>query len=426
LRPIRERDESRSVPGCTMISPLDGVRIAVGALRVNVMRSLLTMLGIIIGVGAVIVMVAVGAGAREMIGAQIRSIGSNLILVLPGASTQTGARLGAATVHTLRASDAEAIGKELLAVKVAAPVWGQATQVVYGNRNWQTRVTGTTKDYFDVREWMMQSGRFFSPEEEQRAAKVCIIGQTVLENIMPDTYALGKLLRIKSVPFTVIGVLERKGQSPRGDDQDDVIFVPLKTAQNRLFGSPFPDEIGAILVQAKEIPLIPLAERQIDELLTRRHKISRFQEKDFTIRNLTEVLETAQKTLNIMTSLLGAIAAISLLVGGIGIMNIMLVSVTERTREIGIRMAVGAKSWDILMQFLIEAVVLSMMGGFMGILLGMAGSYVFARASGWPALINPLAVAVAILFSAAVGVFFGFYPAFKASKLHPIEALRYE
>ena len=243
---------------------------------------------------------------------------------------------------------------------------------------------------------------------------------------MSDTYTLGKLLRIKSVPFTVIGVLERKGQSPRGDDQDDAIFVPLKTAQNRLFGSPFPDEIGAILVQAKEIPLIPMAERQIDELLTRRHKIGRFQEKDFTIRNLTEILETAQKTLNIMTSLLGAIAAISLLVGGIGIMNIMLVSVTERTREIGIRMAVGAKSWDILMQFLIEAVVLSMMGGFMGILLGMAGSYVFARASGWPALINPLAVAVAILFSAAVGVFFGFYPAFKASKLHPIEALRYE
>ena len=329
-------------------------------------------------------------------------------------------------MHTLRASDAEAIGKELLAVKVAAPVWGQATQVVYGNRNWQTRVTGTTKDYFGVREWTMQSGRLFSPEEEQRAAKVCIVGQTVLENIMSDTYALGKLLRIKSVPFTVIGVLERKGQSPRGDDQDDAIFVPLKTAQNRLFGSPFPDEIGAILVQAKEIPLIPMAERQIDELLTRRHKIGRFQEKDFTIRNLTEILETAQKTLNIMTSLLGAIAAISLLVGGIGIMNIMLVSVTERTREIGIRMAVGAKSWDILMQFLIEAVVLSMMGGFMGILLGMAGSYVFARASGWPALINPLAVAVAILFSAAVGVFFGFYPAFKASKLHPIEALRYE
>ena len=409
-----------------MISPMDGVRIAVGALRVNVMRSLLTMLGIIIGVGAVIIMVAVGAGAREMIGAQIRSIGSNLILVLPGASTQTGVRLGAATVHTLRATDAEAMEKELSAVKLAAPIWSQAAQVVCGNRNWQTRVTGTTNDYFQVREWTLQSGRLFSPDEESRAAKVCIIGRTALENLMPDTFALGKLVRIKSVPFRIIGVLERKGQSPRGDDQDDVVYVPLKTAQNRLFGSPFPDEIGAILVQSKEIPLIPVAERQIDELLTRRHKIGRFQEKDFTIRNLTEILQTAQRTLNIMTSLLGAIAAISLLVGGIGIMNIMLVSVTERTREIGIRMAVGAKSWDILMQFLIEAVVLSMMGGFMGILLGMGGSYVFARASGWPALISLPAVAVAILFSAAVGVFFGFYPAFKASKLLPIEALRYE
>ena len=353
-----------------MISPLDGTKIAVGALRVNVMRSLLTMLGIVIGVAAVIVMVAVGAGARELIGAQIRSIGSNLILVLPGASTQTGVRLGAATVHTLKASDAEAIAKELPAVKLAAPVWGEATQAVYGNRNWRTRVTGTTNDYFEVREWTIQSGRFFSPEEEHRAAKVCVIGQTVLENLMPDTFALGKLLRIKSVPFRIIGVLERKGQSPRGDDQDDVIFVPLKTAQNRLFGSPFPDEIGAIIIQAKEIPLIPVAEKQIDELLTRRHKIGRFQEKDFTVRNLTEILETAEKTLNILTSLLGAIAAISLLVGGIGIMNIMLVSVTERTREIGIRMAVGAKSWDVLIQFLIEAVVLSILGGLMGISFG--------------------------------------------------------
>ena len=409
-----------------MISPLDGTRIAVGALRVNVMRSLLTMLGIVIGVAAVIVMVAVGAGARELIGAQIRSIGSNLILVLPGASTQTGVRLGAATVHTLKASDAEAIAKELPAVKLAAPVWGEATQAVYGNRNWRTRVTGTTNDYFEVREWTIQSGRFFSPEEEHRAAKVCVIGQTVLENLMPDTFALGKLLRIKSVPVRIIGVLERKGQSPRGDDQDDVIFVPLKTAQNRLFGSPFPDEIGAIIIQAKEIPLIPVAEKQIDELLTRRHKIGRFQEKDFTVRNLTEILETAEKTLNILTSLLGAIAAISLLVGGIGIMNIMLVSVTERTREIGIRMAVGAKSWDVLIQFLIEAVVLSILGGLMGIFLGIVGSYLFSATSGWPALISMGAILVALLFSAAVGVFFGFYPAFKASKLHPIEALRYE
>jgi len=409
-----------------MINPLDGVRIAIGALKVNVMRSLLTMLGIVIGVGAVIVMVAVGAGARELIGDQIRSIGSNMILVVPGATTQGGARMGSGSVHTLKASDAESIIKECPAVKFAAPIWGNVTQVVYGNRNWRTRVTGTTRDYYAVREWTIHQGRIFTPEEEQRAAKVALIGQTVAENLMGDTHALGKIIRIQNVPVTVIGVLERKGQSPRGDDQDDAVFVPLKTSQYRLFGTPFPDEVNAILIQAKDIPLIPEAEKQIDELLTKRHRLGRSQEKDFTIRNITEILATAEKTLNIMTTLLGAIAAISLLVGGIGIMNIMLVSVTERTREIGIRMAVGARSADILGQFLIEAVVLSMLGGMMGTILGMCGAYIFAHTSGWPALISPLAVVVAMMFSAAVGVFFGFYPAFKASRMHPIEALRYE
>jgi putative ABC transport system permease protein len=409
-----------------MINPLDGIRIAGAALRVNLLRSLLTMLGIVIGVAAVIVMVAVGAGAREMIGDQIRSIGSNLILIVPGATVAGGARLGSGSVHTLKASDAEAIVKECSAVKLAAPVWGEVTQVVYGNRNWRTRITGTTRDYFPIREWSTRYGRIFTPEEEQLAAKVAVVGGTVVENLMGDTYPLGKVVRIKNVPFTIIGVLDRKGQSPRGDDQDDAVFVPLKTSQYRLFGTPFAEEVSAILVQAKDIPLIPAAEKQINELLTRRHKIGRGQDKDFTVRNLTEILDTAQKTLNIMTTLLGAIAAISLLVGGIGIMNIMLVSVTERTREIGIRMAVGARSADILSQFLIEAVVLSMLGGVMGTLIGIAGAYVFARSSGWPALISPLAVGIALLFSAAVGVFFGFYPAFKASRLHPIEALRYE
>ncbi|AFM23955.1 ABC-type antimicrobial peptide transport system, permease component [Desulfomonile tiedjei DSM 6799] len=410
-----------------MISPFDGLQIAVGALRVNLMRSLLTMLGIVIGVAAVIVMVAVGAGAREMIGEQIRSIGSNLILVVPGASVSGGARLGSGSVHTLKSSDADAIVKELSAVRYAAPVWGEVTQVVYGNRNWRTRVTGTTKDYFPVREWKIDYGRLFSQEEEARAAKVAVLGKTVVENLMgTDTYPLGKVVRIKNVPFTVVGVLEKKGQSPRGDDQDDAIFVPLRTAQYRLFGTPFPDEVTAILVQAKEIAFIPDAEKQIDELLTRRHKIGRNQEKDFTVRNLTEILDTAKKSLNIMTTLLGAIAAISLLVGGIGIMNIMLVSVTERTREIGIRMAVGARSGDILSQFLVEAVVLSMAGGFIGIMLGVGGAFVFAKTTGWPALISAPAITVALVFSGAVGVFFGFYPAYKASRLHPIDALRYE
>jgi putative ABC transport system permease protein len=409
-----------------MINPLDGVKIALGALKVNVLRALLTMLGIVIGVGAVIVMVAVGAGARQMIGDQIRSIGSNLILVIPGATVQGGARMGSGSVHTLKSTDAEAIIRECSAVKLAAPNWGEVTQVVYANRNWRTRVTGTWESSFEIREWPILSGRLFTREEDKQAAKVTVLGQTVAENLFGDTYPLGKMVRIKSVPFTVIGVLDRKGQSPRGDDQDDAVFVPLRTSQNRLFGTPFPDEIQAIIIQAKDLTLIPDAERQIDELLTRRHKIGRNQEKDFTVRNLTEVLETAQKSLNIMTTLLGAIAAISLLVGGIGIMNIMLVSVTERTREIGIRMAVGARSADILSQFLIEGVVLSVNGGFIGTIFGIVGAFIFARTSGWPALVDPLTICVAILFSGAVGVFFGFYPAFKASRLHPIEALRHE
>ena len=409
-----------------MISPLDGVKIAVEALRVNVMRSLLTMLGIVIGVGAVIVMVAVGAGAREMIGDQIRSIGSNLIIVVPGATIQGGAQLGSGTVHTLKASDAEAILKECPAVKYAAPMWGNVTQVVYGNRNWQTRVSGTSENNFLIRDWNINQGRMFTKEEEKRAAKVVVMGKTVVENLFGDTFPLGKVVRIKAVPFTVVGVLDRKGQSPRGDDQDDVVFTPLRTSQYRLFGTPFTDEIQAIIVQAKDISLIQEAEKQVDDLLVRRHKIGKNQEKDFTIKNLTEILATAQKSLNIMTTLLGAIAAISLLVGGIGIMNIMMVSVTERTREIGIRMAVGARSADILWQFLIEAVVLTMNGGFIGAIIGIFGAFIFAKSSGWPASIDPFTVLIAIFFSAAVGVFFGFYPAYKASRLHPIEALRHE
>ena len=409
-----------------MINPWDGLRIAGGALTSNILRSLLTMLGIVIGVGAVIVMVAAGAGAREMIGAQIQSIGSNLIIVVPGASTQTGARLGSGSVHTLKTSDAEAMMKEASAVKLAAPTWGDVAQVVYGGRNWRTRVTGTTKDHFPIREWAPRFGRMFSPEEERYAAKVALLGTTVVENLFGDEYPVGKYIRVKNTPFEVIGVLEKKGQSPRGEDQDDAIFIPIRTAQYRLFGSPFPDEVKAIMVQAKDVGLISEAEKQIDELLTRRHKIGRNQEKDFSVRNLTEILNTAKKSLDIMTTLLGAIAAISLLVGGIGIMNIMLVSVTERTREIGIRMAVGAKSADILSQFLIEAVTLSMLGGLIGTVFGIVGAYFFAKFSGWPALINPVAIALALGFSAAVGIFFGFYPAFKASRLHPIEALRYE
>jgi putative ABC transport system permease protein len=409
-----------------MLSPLDGLGIAMSALRVNVMRSLLTMLGIVIGVGAVIVMVAVGAGARELIGSQIRSIGSNLILVVPGSTTQGGARMGAASVHSLTDADALAMVRECPAVRLAAPIWSQASQVVYANRNWRTRIIGTTVDYFPVREWNIAQGRSFTPLEELRASKVCIIGTTVADRLMGQTYPLGKMVRIHNVPFKIIGLLETKGQSPRGEDQDDAVFVPLKTAQYRLFGTPFRGEVAGIMVQAKEIDRIPEAEKQITELLTRRHRIGKNQETDFTVRNLTEILDTAKRTVNIMTILLGSIAAISLLVGGIGIMNIMLVSVTERTREIGIRGAVGARSRDILLQFLIEAVALSMLGGLLGVLLGAAGAYTFARVSGWPAIVGLSSATAALVFSGAVGVFFGFYPAFTASRLHPIEALRYD
>jgi putative ABC transport system permease protein len=409
-----------------MLNPLDGVGIALSALRVNVMRSLLTMLGIVIGVGAVIVMVAVGAGARELIGAQIRSIGSNLILVVPGSTTQGGARMGAASVHTLTDADATAMTRECPAVRRAAPIWSQAAQVVHQNRNWRTRIIGTTVDYFPVREWNLSQGRFFSPLEELRASKVCVIGTTAADRLIGQGFPLGKTVRIQNVPFKVIGLLETKGQSPRGEDQDDAVFVPLKTAQFRLFGTPFRGEVAGIMVQAREIDLISEAEKQITELLVRRHKIGKNQENDFTVRNLTEILDTAKRTVNIMTVLLGSIAAISLLVGGIGIMNIMLVSVTERTREIGIRAAVGARSRDILMQFLIEAIVLSMLGGLLGVLLGAGGAYAFARLSGWPAIIGLSSVTAALVFSGAVGVFFGFYPALKAAKLHPIEALRYD
>ncbi|MEW6352173.1 MAG: ABC transporter permease [Thermodesulfobacteriota bacterium] len=409
-----------------MISFIDSISIALAALKTNVMRSLLTMLGIVIGVGAVIVMVGMGAGAREMIGSQIRSIGSNIIMVVPGASSRTGVRMGQGSVHTLTATDAEAISKQCPSVGLTAPVWGQVTQVVYGNKNWRARVSGTTNDYFAIREWPIGYGRVFSADEERRAAKVCVVGTTVAENLMGNAYPVGKTLRIQNVPFRIIGVLTSKGQSPRGDDQDDSVYVPLKTSQYRLFGTPFLGEVGAILVQAKEVALIPEAEKEMDRLLTQRHKIARGAEKDFTVRNLTEILKTAEQTLKVMTMLLGSIAAVSLVVGGIGIMNIMLVSVTERTREIGIRMAVGARSAAILFQFLIEAVVLSVLGGAIGIALGTAGAFIFAHASGWPAIISVASAVLAIVFSAGVGIFFGFYPAFKASRLHPIEALRYE
>jgi putative ABC transport system permease protein len=402
------------------------VKISVRALRVNKMRSALTMLGIIIGVGAVITMLAVGTGARQKIGEQIASMGSNQLIVLPGATTSGGARMGAGSQMTLSMGDAEAILKECPAVQTVAPNLGGVAQVIYGNQNWSTGVTGTTPGMLVVRDWQISEGRSFTDDDVRGATKVCLLGQTVVDNLFGSIYPIGQVIRIKNVPFTVIGVLDRKGQSPNGQDQDDTIWIPVTTAQKKIFGTTFPGMVRIIMVKARSTEDLPAAEEQIKELLKQRHRIGQKQDDDFTVRNLTQMMQAAEQSARVMALLLGSIAGVSLLVGGIGIMNIMLVSVTERTREIGIRMAVGAKTWDIRLQFLIEALILSLIGGGVGILIGVSGSQVLSNIAGWPTIVSPYSILLAFSFSGVVGIFFGFYPAMKASLLDPIEALRYE
>jgi putative ABC transport system permease protein len=409
-----------------MMKPVSSLKVALRALRINKMRSFLTMLGIIIGVGAVIVMVAIGSGASEMIAQQIASMGSNLIMVLPGATTAGGARMGLGTVSTLTSDDAKAIKEECSAIKDVAPTWGGVTQVVYGNQNWNTSVTGTTPPFFDIRDWPVATGRIFNEQEISGAVKVAVIGQTIVENLFGAESPLGQIIRIKKVPFTIIGVLSRKGQSPQGQDQDDAIYIPLTTSQKKVFGSSLPKTVRIILVQALDLNQMAEAEKQVNELLNQRHRTQPGALQDFTVRNLTEIMATAEQSAKVMSLLLGSIALVSLLVGGIGIMNIMLVSVTERTREIGIRMAVGARGRDILFQFLTESIVLSMVGGVIGIILGVVGAKVMASFTGWNVLISYGALLLSFSFAAAVGIFFGFYPARKASRLNPIDALRYE
>jgi putative ABC transport system permease protein len=393
---------------------------------VNKMRSTLTMLGIIIGVGAVIAMIAVGSGAKARIAEQIASMGSNMLIVLSGSSTSGGIRFGSGTVPTLKVDDAKAILAEIPSVKYVAPSIGGVAQVVFGNQNWSTIVNGTTPEVLYIRDWPLASGRSFTQQDVDGATKVCLLGKTVVENLFGGVDPIGQIVRIKKVPFTVIGVLSSKGQSTHGTDQDDTIFVPLTTAQKRLFGMQFPGMVRVIAVQARSPEVMGEVEDQITALLRQRHRIPSAQENDFTVRNLTEIMSTAEQSASVMSLLLGAIASISLIVGGIGIMNIMLVSVTERTREIGIRIAVGAKGRDILLQFLIESLVLSLIGGTMGIGIGIAGTLVLATFTQWPILFSVNAIFLAFLFSGSVGVFFGFYPARKASMLNPIEALRYE
>lgn len=402
------------------------LRIAFKALSRNKLRSGLTMLGIIIGVSAVIAMIAVGSGAKARIQEQIASMGSNLLIILSGSTTSGGFRHGAGTLPTLTVDDAKAIASELSAVKYAAPVLSGVAQIVFGNQNWSTVTYGTTPEALLIRDWGAIKGRALTQTDVDSAAKVCVLGQTVVNNLFGEMDPVGQIVRIKKFPFTVVGVLAGKGQTTWGQDQDDVVYVPLTTAQRLLFGQHFPGMVRVISVQATGPDTLKLAEEQITQLLRQRHRLRANQENDFTVRNLTEAMSTAEESARVMSLLLGAIASISLLVGGIGIMNIMLVSVTERTREIGIRMAVGARSRDILYQFLIEALVLSLIGGLIGIILGVGASKLISFLFKWPTLISLDALLMSFSFAGGVGVFFGFYPARKAARLDPIEALRYE
>jgi putative ABC transport system permease protein len=409
-----------------MINIPSTFRISFRALKVNKMRSALTMLGIIIGVGAVIAMLAVGTGASKKISEQIASMGSNLLMILPGSTTAGGVRMGAGTQPTLTMGDTEAIRKECPAVQEVAPVHNGVAQTIYGHQNWSTGVVGTTPSMLIVRDWPLSSGRTFTDQDVKNATKVCLLGQSVVDNLFGDIDPVGQSIRIKNLPFTVIGVLAPKGQSAQGQDQDDTIYVPVTTAQKKLFGTSFPGMIRVMMVKARSAEDLASAEIQITNLLKQRHHIGQKQDNDFTVRNLTQLMQTAEQSSKVMTLLLGAIASVSLLVGGIGIMNIMLVSVTERTREIGIRMAIGAKTWDIRLQFIIEALTLSLIGGIVGIILGVSGSELISVLAGWATIISPLSILLAFGFSGLVGIFFGFYPAYKASLLDPIDALRYE
>jgi len=402
------------------------LRIALKALGRNKMRSSLTMLGIIIGVGAVIAMIAIGSGAKARIQEQIASMGSNLLIVLSGSATSGGIRWGHGSVPTLTVEDAKAIANELSAVKYAAPVQQGITQVVFGNQNWSTVTFGTTPEALLIRDWPTVKGRSLIQADVDGAAKVCLLGQTVVENLFGEMDPVGQVVRVKKFPFTVVGVLSSKGQTTWGQDQDDVVYVPLTTGQRLLFGQQFPGMVRSISVQATGPDTMKSAEEQIIQLLRQRHRIRANQDNDFMVRNLTEAFSAAEESARVMSILLGAIASISLLVGGIGIMNIMLVSVTERTREIGIRMAVGARGQDILLQFLVEALVLSLIGGIIGIILGVGASQLISQFFKWPTLISPQALILSFSFAGGVGIFFGFYPARKAAQMDPIEALRYE
>jgi len=400
---------------------------ALRILRRNPMRAGLTMLGIIIGIGAVVAMVSLGQGATASVQAEIASLGTNVLIIVPGATTVSGVRGGMGTVSTLTVDDARDIEKKVGGVTTVLYATRSVLQAIHENKNWSTVVLGTTPEFTDIRNWPIAQGNFFTQSDEDSAAKVVVLGKTAIQNLYePGEDVVGSQIRIKNVPLRVIGVLTPKGQSITGQDQDDLIVLPFSTAERKVLGTPFLGAVGIILVATQTRHDIPAVVDDINDLLRSRHRLYDADEDDFTIRTMEDIEKIIAGASRTMMLMLMSIASISLIVGGIGIMNILLVSVTERTREIGLRMAVGAKRWHILLQFLIEAIIMTIIGGALGVAAGVGGARLLTKMVGWPTIISSEAIATAFLFSVVVGIFFGLYPANKASKLNPIEALHYE
>jgi len=405
------------------MNPREVIRVALRALARNKLRTILTMLGIIIGVGAVICTVAIGQGASQQVQQQIQSLGTNVMMVFAGSVNTGGVHMGNGATKTLTADDAQAVLQHVQGVTMVSPMVQSTVQVVNGNQNWLTRGSGSSQDFPQIRNWPVISGSFFSQRDVDMAADVCVLGKTVATQLFGDQDPVGQMIRVQNLPFRILGVLQEKGQNPNGQDQDDILFIPFTTVQKKISGISW---IQMMMVATASQDLNPSVQNGIAALLRQRHHLRTGEDDDFIIRNPSEMARTAEATANTMTMLLGAVAAVSLVVGGIGIMNIMLVSVTERTREIGVRMAVGATEANVKWQFLSEALVLSSLGGLIGIAVGTLASALISNSLGWPTLVSKLSILVAVVFSALVGIVFGFYPAVRAAQLNPIEALRYE